>query len=257
MYRVMLVDDEDRIRSGLKHVINWSDHGFVICGEAENGKKALALIQKLSPDLLLTDIKMPIMDGLELLFNMSNSYPHIRMVILSGYNDFTFVKTALKHKAVDYLLKPVDEEELILLLQKARIEMDLENKKKNEKSDGLSSVSAILVDTHTVSNKAVAVTLAYIDSHYAENITLKQASTIAYICHSYLGKLFKESTGETFHDYLNKVRIEKAKEMLKKTDCLIYEICKNVGYDSPDYFRKQFRLITGLSPNEYKNEERR
>lgn len=253
MYKVLVADDEVKIRSGLKHIINWPDYGFMICWEAENGAKALELIEKQKPDLVITDVKMPVMDGLDLLAHVSRNYPQIRISILSGYNDFSFVKTALRCKAVDYLLKPVDEEELVQLLEKVRIELDAENVQGQNAaafSSGISAKASILA---AVTNKAVAATIEYIKSHSAENITLKQASANVYISQSYLGKLFKEATGETFHDYLNKVRIERAKELFRTTDSLIYEICENVGYDSLDYFRKQFKNITGYSPNEYRS----
>jgi two-component system response regulator YesN len=128
MYRVMLVDDELEIRSGLKLKIDWSALGYAIGGEAQDGREALALLEREPFDLILTDIRMPVMSGLELLKQCAENYPRTKVIVLSGYDDFHFVKAALQCGAKDYLLKPVVRSELTTILGKVSGELETERR---------------------------------------------------------------------------------------------------------------------------------
>lgn len=124
MYKILLVDDEILVRVGLKTYIPWEDYGFTIAGEAGNGREALEKCSVLNPDVILTDIKMPYIDGIQLLEALKKTHPHIRSVILSCYDDFTLVKQAMKLGASEYILKPaMQKEDLIQLLQNLRNEI--------------------------------------------------------------------------------------------------------------------------------------
>jgi len=528
MYNILIVDDEYNVREGLKYIINWQDYGFQIAGDASNGKSALEYMRETKIHLVITDIKMPVMDGLELLMHLGKQYPPVKVIVLSGYNDFNYAKTALRHGAVDYLLKPVDEEELISILEKIKHDMDnnadqikketmisrvirdkvlndiivhmhsgkhikklldqhglclqegwhlvilfesdsdtggenesnpalipgnpeireildevldsgyngypfcdtetrfgvllgggdkeglienagkfircivpgiqrctqssftfgvgtpvcgneqihlsylhakhaLENGFFNKKEsivfyydenppvngvgkrididcktlvnkimtceyEGLESetekvfnsiienyqsvqevrghilkvmmeVSKAIADVkkdmahmyadiselygimeskkkaedlksffnefclgacgvlmklwETTPREVIGKTLEYINNHYSEDISLKQISQNVFFCQSYLGKLFKQAVGENFNEYLTKVRIEKAQYLLLNTELKIYEVSSLVGYKSIDYFRKQFKAVTGIGPVEFKASRRR
>lgn len=126
MYRVLLVDDELEIRSGLKLKIDWAALGFTIAGEAQDGREALAYLERERFDLILTDIRMPVMSGLELLKQCAENYSRVKSIVLSGYDDFHFVKAALQCGAKDYLLKPVVRGELASILGKLKEELDSE-----------------------------------------------------------------------------------------------------------------------------------
>ncbi|RED65022.1 response regulator transcription factor [Cohnella lupini] len=126
MYRVLLVDDEMEVRSGLKLKIEWTALGFEVAGEAQDGREALALLENERYDLVLTDIRMPIMSGLELLKQCAENYPELKVIVLSGHDDFHYVKAAMQSGARDYLLKPVVRSELSSILGKLRIELDSE-----------------------------------------------------------------------------------------------------------------------------------
>ncbi|MBU9734995.1 response regulator [Diplocloster agilis] len=112
MYRVLTVDDERYVRLWLKNCLNWEELGFTIIGEAANGRDALDLIQDNRPELVVTDMEMKGMDGIELMKQTRDCYPDTEFLILSGYNSFEYVKSAVTYEAVDYLLKPVEAEEL-------------------------------------------------------------------------------------------------------------------------------------------------
>lgn len=119
MYKVLIVDDEGILRNGLKHLFSWEDHGFTIVGEASNGEEALEMVEKQQPHIVITDIVMPIMDGVELVKELHQHYPHIKTIVLSSFSEFKYVREAFKYGASDYLLKPtLKVPELLVLLEK-------------------------------------------------------------------------------------------------------------------------------------------
>jgi two-component system response regulator YesN len=126
LYNLIIVDDETEIRNSLRHKMNWLDLGFQIAGEASNGKEALELLEQGDIHLMITDIRMPVMDGLALLNEQKIHFPKVRTIILSGYDDFSYVRIALQNGAKDYLLKPVVRKELSEMLLTLREELDLE-----------------------------------------------------------------------------------------------------------------------------------
>lgn len=125
-YRIMIVDDEVILRSGIVHLCNWSDYGIEFVAQAANGQEALALIEAHSPHVVITDIVMPVMDGVELTKHIKKMYPHIKIVVLSSYSEFNYVREVFKYGVTDYLLKPkVSAEELIALIQSLCSDVDL------------------------------------------------------------------------------------------------------------------------------------
>ena len=117
MLKAIIVDDEDLFRKNLKQKIDWDAYRLQLEGEASNGQEAFSLIKRTRPNIIC-DIKMPIMDGLELLKRIQDQ-PHIKFIILSGYSDFQFIRTAIKYGAFDYILKPIQPEELAGVLLRA------------------------------------------------------------------------------------------------------------------------------------------
>ncbi|MBU3112918.1 response regulator transcription factor [Clostridium lacusfryxellense] len=116
--KILIVDDEYLLRQGIKHLVDWNKEGFEIIGEASNGKEALDFIEKLKPHIIISDIVMPVMDGVDLAKIVKTKYPDIQIVILSGYSDFNYVKDTFKLGVKDYVLKPkLNPEELVLLLK--------------------------------------------------------------------------------------------------------------------------------------------
>ena len=118
--RILIVEDEYLTRQGIKGMIHWEQEGFQIVGEASNGEEALARIEELKPQIVLTDVVMPVMDGIALTQAIQERYPETRVIVLSGYSDFEYVKSIFQHGAVDYILKPtLNQQELLATLCKA------------------------------------------------------------------------------------------------------------------------------------------
>jgi two-component system, response regulator YesN len=134
MLKVLITDDEMQVRMGLRMKINWEEEGFKIVGEASNGKEAIEWLRTEKIDLVITDMRMPIMDGLELAQHCYEEFPRVKVVVLSGYSDFEYVRGSMKKGVKDYLLKPVAPDELEETLRKIRTEIEEEKKKQAEES---------------------------------------------------------------------------------------------------------------------------
>lgn len=134
-YKVILVDDEEDIRQGIIRRIRWEELGFVVIGQAENGIEALEMIEKTSPDLVISDIKMPFMDGIQLATEIHERFPAIKMIILSGFDDFEYAQEALKLGVLRYILKPINALEMCTLLREIKVILDEEILSKRNLND--------------------------------------------------------------------------------------------------------------------------
>lgn len=119
-YRLMLVDDEEYLRQGVIRRIDWDACGFTVVGEAENGQAGLELAERLQPDVILTDIKMPFMDGLTMSRRVLETQPGVKIIMLSGFDDFEYAQEAIALGSMDYILKPIDAAELTETLMRVR-----------------------------------------------------------------------------------------------------------------------------------------
>ena len=126
MYRLLLVDDESEIREGLQEVVDFASYGFEVVGEAANGLEALQACERLAPDLVVTDIRMPLMDGLTMCQRVQKALPTTRFMILSGYDDFEYARQAIRMNCLGYLLKPISSTEFREMLAQARVKLDEE-----------------------------------------------------------------------------------------------------------------------------------
>ena len=124
LYKLMIVDDEEEIRLGVIKKINWEEYGFIVVGDAENGKEALEIAEKLHPDVIMTDIKMPFMDGLELGKRIADLMPSTKIIIFSGSDDLEYAHQAIKINVVEYVLKPINSIELIEVLKRLKEKLD-------------------------------------------------------------------------------------------------------------------------------------
>ena len=125
-YKVLLVDDEEEVRNAIEQRINWEELGFEVIGKAQNGVKAMEIAEKLQPDVVITDIKMPYMNGLELARNLKEENPGVRILILTGFDEFEYAKEAVHLEIEEYILKPINANELSECLKRLKNVLDKE-----------------------------------------------------------------------------------------------------------------------------------
>lgn len=243
--KIFLADDDRIIRMGLRKILSRGSEEYEVVGEAADGEDALEQMKRCMPDVLITDVKMPIMDGTELIKKIREYGWPVRTIVLSGFDEYDFVRGTLKNGATDYLLKPVDRTELLDLVES--ICMDL----KTSESVPQQAVPPSQTDDQDL-NGVIGACKQYIQKHYAEKITLASMAEYSNFSECYFSSLFKKMTGQNFNDYLCEVRIEKAKELLASFPRdKIYEISNKVGYNEVVTFNRNFKKITGITPREF------
>ena len=241
-FSVIVADDEKLITRNLAAKIEKANPAFRVIQLAYDGEQAFELVAKYLPDVVFSDIKMPFRDGLELLKDIKEHFPAIKVVMVSGYDDFAFVRNALQQDAFDYLLKPVRQDDLEKTLQK------LESRLRAERGDspyGEDTTSAAAI---------VKQVLDYLHRNYAEDIEFTKLADDYHISSAYLSKIFKEQVGMTVSRYRNEYRINVTKELLIKTDLPLKTIAEKVGFTDQFYFSKMFKKVTGESPAQFREE---
>lgn len=259
MYKILLVDDEELVLMSLSHVVEWEKYGFCVAGTAASGKEAYEKIRQLQPDLVMTDICMQGVGGLELIQLVKREKPEIRFIILSGYAEFAYAKKALELGAAGYCLKPFDEVEIISYLKKIKSELDQdkklvrkaaleEAKEKTEQADKAKKQRA------SGQNPTYVALAAYVNEHYMEDISPQSLAELFHINVSYLSQLFKKESGITYTEYLTNLRIKHACRLLGTTDAKIADIAEKVGFRDYFYFTRVFKKVMDMSPSEYRGE---
>lgn len=364
MYKLLIVDDEVLEREGLKKLVNWNALGIELVGCAANGQAALEMYLLQHPEMVITDIRMPFMDGLELTKRIRAIDPSVIVILLSAYTEFEYARTAIRTGVFDYILKPIeigiledtvrravkfktdhrqkiqegfpllnDQDnknfkadvyavfleledgllkvvkradgseavrifealwsefaakdcsldfikrwglELYALLTKALIEVGenadllfchddpaqrlVDLNSKDQLYDYfirlLTQVCCYIDTNKSFKNKKIIdAVLKMIHAGYGDqDLSLNKIAETIYITPNYLSTLFKLEVGQGFSDYLTAYRIEKAKKLLKDLSLKIYDIAGQVGYADPHYFSKIFKIVTGMTPKEFRNQ---
>ena len=246
MYRLIVVDDEKFIRESVIS-FEWESIDVQPMSCFESGEKALAYISENPVDIVLTDICMPGMTGVALVAKIKEINPNIAVIGISGYSDYEYLRACLQVGANDYLLKPIDKEELFETVR------NLVSGKGSLKEDVNSDAGA--EDEKKVQHHYISIVLKYIDDNYGNFISLEKVAEVIGLNPVYLSYLFKKIKKVNFSEYLNKVRLEKAEELLIGSTLKIGEISEKVGYKDARYFSSLFKKRTGMSPNEYRNKK--
>jgi two-component system response regulator YesN len=253
MYNILIVDDEPLVRRGIKSLVCSDALELNQIFEAENGVQALEIFKKNEIQIVLADINMPKMNGLDLSKLIKEEKPSTKIAIITGYEYFDYARTALKIGIDDYILKPIskkDASEIILglikkiksekeLLESARVVHDYKEEHKLVGQDNYETQIRLFIEAE-IANTELSLSLL------AEKMGLSQG---------YLSGLFKRLYGISFQDYLFKSRMEQAKILLLTTDLKNYQIAEQVGYYDPNYFSIRFKKYTGMSPSQYRKEK--
>jgi two-component system, response regulator YesN len=250
-YTVVFVEDEKIVRDEIVSSVRWKLLDLELVGTASDGLEGEHLIKELEPDIVLTDIRLPGIDGLTML----SRSPVNHAIILSGHSDFNYMKKAIRLGVFDYLLKPVDDEELEETLANLVAKIQEEDRDFEQLKSGKSSTAAELITLpRNVNNHVIDSTIGFIAENYSSPVGLQEAAAYLELSESHLSRLFKEVTGLNFLQYLNAWRINKSVELMKDPKRNIGEIATNCGFPTPGYFAKIFKRFTGLTPTQYRDE---
>lgn len=238
-FRTIIAEDEKLIASNISKNIISCDPSFEIVAVCYDGLSALSAIEQFNPHVLFTDIKMPLMDGLSLIENVHNNNPNVRCVLVTGYGEFEYAKTAIKFKAFDYLLKPLNKFELSKTLRKIKDQL-------------LSEQAMLNTERESSTEDVVDSIVQYLQTNYSNEINFTQIASDYNFSSSYLTKIFREHTGTSPIKYLIEYRIKIAKGLLKDTNLTIKEIAEKTGFIDQFYFSKCFKNYCGITPTQYK-----
>ena len=239
--RVLLVDDEIIIREGFKQLFDWQAHDCEVVGEAGDGMEALAKIDTLHPDIVIMDINIPIMNGLKVIQLSRIKHPGTAFVIVSGYDDFSYCREALRLQITDYILKPVNYEEFGTCIDNLKISLYEQR------------VSAA-AEPEKQEERAITGITRYLQEHLAEEISLSVLAEQFHLNPQYISQLFKSEIGVNFLAYLTNIRMEKAKKLLLTTSASIAEVAEQSGYGDYRVFTKVFKKSEGITPSQYRRD---
>lgn len=224
--KVLIVDDEAYMVDYIKKIADWEAYGFDQVMTAYGGSLARDLIEKEQPQLLVTDIKMPKVSGLDLAQLIAEKKYPVKVIILSGYGEFEYAQQAIQYGVSEYLLKPVRKEEFVQALEKLF------------PKEGETSVCGIVK--------------AYVNEHYGEDLSLDVIAEQVHLHPAYLSKVFKDGEQINLSGYITEVRMEKAASMLEDPNLKVQDVMRMVGYQKSQYFAKIFKDKYGVTPNDYK-----
>ena len=240
MFKALIVDDEPLMREYLGNNLNTINKEWICEDTASDGVYAIQYLQHKTYDAVITDIKMPAMDGIELSKYLYSNHPNLPIIIISGYNEFEYARAAVKLNVFDYLLKPLRDEELSAALSAISLK---NNSVKNE------TFTPIKTNKDTL----VSQIQEYLQLHFREGLSLTILADIFNITPSYLSTIFHKEIGEPYSKYLLRMRMETAKALLLNPNSKVQDVALDVGFSSSKHFGAVFKSYYGISPGEFKN----
>jgi two-component system response regulator YesN len=263
MYKFLLVDDEEIVRRGFRKKIAWAEAGFEFLEPCKNGREAIQRIAREHPDVVMTDICMPLVDGLEVAAYLADRFPAIIVIVLSGYDEFEYARSALRSRVAEYLLKPITSRELSALLAKLKTRLDetashcsrleFAGASAHSPTPDATSMLSGAKEPRSFALTKVAEAREYIERNFAhKKLSVDEICRDLFISPSYLSRLFKLHVGKTFVDTLTDFRIERAKQLLSDSSLKTYAVADAVGFGDPHYFSTIFKKVAGVTPSEYR-----
>ncbi len=254
MLRVLIAEDEDIIRKGLVYTVDWLGMGCVVAAEAANGQEGLEKILEFKPDVVIADICMPYMDGIEMIKKAGETVK-FRSIILTSYADFEYARRAIDARVCEYLLKPVDEEELARIMERLQGEIassrQVEQVMEQAELEGGNMNLEYYMQLDLSENRYVSRAIEAIRRRYADKLGIEGISEELGVSASYLSRKFKEVTGQTFLDFLNKYRVQQAIVLLNTGQYRISEISDACGFTDYKHFCSVFKKYTLKSPTKF------
>jgi two-component system, response regulator YesN len=263
--RTLIVDDQKLVRRGLISVMPWEQFEFSIVGEAGNGEKALEFISNNKVDLVITELVMPVMSGLELMKQINREFPYIRVVILTCHRDFNYIQEALRLGAIDYIVKTQLEKEtmegiLERIVNRIRYERTsrtpVSTLQDIEICTGFKITKNLQMKYSEEIIECIVNAVKYITDNFNEELNLDTVAKKVNISRGYLSHCFKDIVGVSFGDFVRDMKVQKAKELLLNSSRPVYWIAEFLGFWDKKYFSRFFREYTGLLPSEYRYQYR-
>lgn len=249
MYKVVIIDDEPIIVEGISRMISWKNYNCRIVANAYDGIEGAQTIREYRPNIIITDIAMPDMDGLTMIAGLKSEHPDMEISILTGYRNFDYAQKAIHLGVTRFLLKPSNMEELeeaitvmVHNLQGKNISFE-ESFAEIHEDDKLNEASNFIVKN----------AMKYIEQNYSHKITLSEVADKTYVSQWHLSKLLNRTMGQNFSEFLNHVRINEAQKLLRDPSLRICDIAEKVGFVDLSHFSRVFKKIVGISANEYRN----
>lgn len=240
--RILIIDDEYETRAGITRLLGRLGQQYAVVGEAENGYEGMLLVKQLQPDVVITDIMMPRINGLDMIENAGKTSPKTQFIILSGYAEFELARRAVTLPVAEYLLKPITVEQMRAALQaleesKAGVAKQANGAPFPATADSYGEISSYIVNS--------------IQKNYAQKLHLEEFARQLNLTPEYAGRVFSRETGKSFSVFLRDVRMENAQRLLRDTDLKIYEVAYKTGYSDVKYFCRVFKEYSGVSAKQY------
>ena len=237
MHNTLIIDDEQSVHQAIRSLVDWASLGLHEPQSAYNGVEALHLMESLRPGIAFVDMNMPLMDGVTFLSKATERFADTQFIVVSGYDSFDFARAAIRYNVLDYLLKPIDVDELHAALKKAVSLMPQPPRESRLPADIAAEIRA------------------YIDAHYGEDISLDRIADMFYFSREYVSRIFRAQYGCAVYEYIQQVRMEQALRLLRNPKLSLQTIADCLGYSNANYFSKAFRRFYGISPRGYRNRE--
>lgn len=272
MYRLMIADDEMIERKVLFKTLSKNLEGQCEIFQAENGREALEIYKKEKIQIAVLDIEMPGINGIQAAERIREKDRDCCIIFLTAFDEFAYAKKAITVKALDYILKPWDEKELMLVLEEA---VRLTEEKQREKQEKNAVAELLKPETEGKNiqpeesdpdkdinndtnenlrmNKVTEMIRDYIRANYMQDLSVQIMAEKTNYSEPYFCRMFKQIFGQNFTAYLTEYRVSMAKKMLEQPTVNIKEIGRAVGYEDSNYFAKVFKRVAGQSPTEYRN----
>ena len=263
MYRLLIADDEVIERLVLYKTLHRNLEGQCEIFQAENGREALRIYEEQKIQIAILDVEMPGINGIEAAEKIREKDRDCCIIFLTAFDEFNYAKKAITVRALDYLLKPYDEQELLAVVEEAMRVVD-ENSAKKHSAAALQEprISApapedVIHEAGTEPGnlrifKVTEIIGQYIQENYMFDISMQDVAKRLNYSEAYFCKLFKQCFGKNFTTYLTEYRVAEAKKLLERPTGNVREVGQAVGYGDSNYFAKVFKRITGQSPTEYR-----
>lgn len=250
MYKVIIIDDEPIIVTGLVKLIPWKEYGCEVAGTAYDGLEGLSVIRDIRPQIVISDIYMPKMNGLAMAAALKSEFEDMELSLLTGYRDFDLAQEAIRLGVTRYILKPSNMEEL----QEAVRVMAANLKRKGiTGQEEKEPASAVPEQESAAGSFTVNRALAYMKENYSRKVTLTDVADNTYVSQWHLSKLLKRHTGKSFSELMNEIRVDEAKKLLLDPSLRVGDVADLVGFVDMAHFSRVFKKFAGVSANEYRN----